>query len=281
MTTTLRRQVINLWDTKTFSPEIIETLDHQNALIKQYHEEESYIFLAHDCNIGCERSILRPSNPVASEFHRLTENIARLFETKVIRGFHYTRMTDSEVSQVMRQGVHVLTRQTLRDRVDSLPQVNAQAVKKIFADSPLNDPLQAQARLLKFWMTSHPLPVDHPSVENLLGRWGGEAVSFWAKDAEVISILEKTGKPRILELAVDLKNITACFAYSAANAAIATFANSHGYNVESKAFDFYTSAALSPNNILDIHTEGGAGFHSIGRNKCFDSPSISNGCQAM
>src|SRR6266403_1425028 len=67
--------VIDVWDSATFDAELLDQLESEAGWILRYFETDQRIFLEHD--LGRNRSIVRPENPYAERFLRVTEAITR------------------------------------------------------------------------------------------------------------------------------------------------------------------------------------------------------------
>ncbi len=94
---------IDVWDIHTFDRELSGTLDGQADLIRNYMTTDHEIFLAHD--IGRSRSVIRPSNPYAVDFQCFKETVGRMMVPRTIHAWHYTRLTDAEVSRMFADGI--------------------------------------------------------------------------------------------------------------------------------------------------------------------------------
>jgi hypothetical protein len=259
------RRIIDVWDVRTLDSELLVHLEETAELIRAYFETDHQIFLSHDLGRGPRQSILRPENPHATDFYELLEAIGLRMGTRTIRAFHYTRLTDDEVTNLLQSGIHVSTPETLRQRLEAVVASGGLArevADRLYAESPFHSD-QLQARAGKFWLTSHPAAVDDSGVVPLLERWGGEVASMWVRDPALSAALAELGKPRIIEVAVPLSATK--HSYNAAKAVVATFARSHGAIPSKFAFDVYVENALPATAVLYIHTKGDDAFESIGR----------------
>jgi hypothetical protein len=149
-------------------------------------------------------------------------------ETRTIRAFHYTRLTEDEVTSLFRSGVHVSTPETLRQRLEAVVVSGGLAgdvANRLYAESPFHSD-QFHARSGKFWLTSHPVAVDDGGVVPLMEHWGGEVASMWVRDLALSAPLLKLGRARIIEIAVPLSATK--HSYHAGKAVVATFARCCG-----------------------------------------------------
>ncbi|MFZ4380859.1 MAG: hypothetical protein ACOYO0_02695 [Sandarakinorhabdus sp.] len=257
--------LIDVWDIETFDSSLIDVLQQSADLIVDYFKSEHYILVSHDLDNSPDRPVMRPSNLYAGAYYALLDTVSSMMSQRLIRGFHYTRMTDEEVAELLRTGIHLSTPETLRLRLDGLVasgNLTADIANQLYSKSPFHG-TQRAARCGKFWMVSHPVRVDNGGVVPLLEHWGGEVASFWNNDAIHLELLAKLGKGRILEIAAPL-NIT-CSAHSASTAVIAAFGRSRGATPEKSAFDFYVTAPLTPAAVRAVHTDDEETFVNMGK----------------
>lgn len=257
--------IIDVWDVQTFDSGLSERLEQSTDLIREYFEIDHQIFLSHDLDRGEGRSMLRPNNPYAADFHKFQDRIGLEIVTRTIRAYHYTRLTDDESVNLLRDGIHLSTPETLRQRLDAVVAsggLTPSESDQLYEKSPFHSD-QLRARSGKFWLTSHPIAIDDNGVVPLMKCWGGEVASMWIRDPALSGSLAQLGRPRIIEVAVPL-NVTK-HAHSAACSIVATFARSRGGIPGKQAFDLYVENALPANAVLAVRTEGEPEFESMGR----------------
>ncbi|MBC7140182.1 MAG: hypothetical protein H5U17_15990 [Defluviimonas sp.] len=252
------RGIIDTSNPTTFDPELLVVLRENHTLICDYLIRNREIFETYDNYYGSGRPISRPDNPHWSPFQAFQENLVPLMETKVIKGFHYTRMTDAEVESMFADGVRLSTPAFLETRLRSLVSagfLTIDEVKKILVESPFKTQLDSRQNM--FWMVSSRLPIDHGGVEPLLATWGGEVASMHLTDHALLAKLQSIGRPRVIEVAVPLSATNK--AYSAACAVVAAYALQHGWPSEKGVFDFFAMKELPADAILHVFTQGEAG----------------------
>lgn len=257
--------IMDLWDYGSFDDELRQALEPNGELIQDYFEKDHAILLSHDLGRGPCRSPIRPDNPHASAYYDLLEEVNELMRKRTIRAYHYTRLTDQEVEDLHRSGIHLSTPETLQHRLDALVtsgQLLAADAEVLFTKSPFHTE-QHQGRTGKFWMTSHPVSVEDNGVLPLMERWGGEVASFWLRDPQLSSTLAGIGTARVIEVAAPLEKTSR--SHSAATAAVATFGRTAGAIPEKSDFDFYVNAPLEPGSVIRVHSEGDATFAAIGK----------------
>ncbi len=267
--------VIDIWNAETFTEDIIAFLKEHAETIIRYHRIEQQT----DDEVKRLREWSpRKPNPFADAYNRGIERLAELMESKTIRAFHYTRMVDFEVEDVLANGFYAPTTENsfllLSERVGRLVKEGLLTIHegdRIYASSPLNDPGQLKARQ-GFWMTSRAFQPDDPSVNLLLNHWGGEVGYFWideSQDHDLLNRVQSIGRGRIFEIAVPLvekegQPIFGC--YSAAKDIINGFAQKQGFQTDRLGFDLSIKTALPASAILAVHTEGDESYVTFGVN---------------
>jgi hypothetical protein len=111
---------IDVWNAKTFDPDLMARLERETELVCKYMRTDHKITLDHDLGREKRSSVLRPDNPYAADFNRLQEAIGREMESRSIRTWHYSRLTDAEVAAMHREGVHLSTPNTLQARLSEV-----------------------------------------------------------------------------------------------------------------------------------------------------------------
>ncbi|AUG51493.1 hypothetical protein [Thalassospira marina] len=248
---------IDVWDIDTFDEELLGDLDTHAILIRKYFQILRRQRLERETS---DHTMSHPMNPYAEEFIRVTEHVMLLMERRLIRAWHYTRMTDTEVDVLSRNGVILSTINTLRKRLNAqvaeglLPQ---DIVELLFWDSPFQTD-EFDGRSDKFWMVSHPISIKDSCVAPLLASWGGESVYFSQQCSHVKELLMSIGRPRVLEVAMPLTYSDQT--YSASEAVVATYGRSLGCLCEQRVFDLYSDEPLGPEYLLAVHSEGDEAF---------------------
>lgn len=256
--------VIDVWDAKTFDGELGDILARKADVVRNYMATDHRIFLAHDLGRSPEKSIVRPKNPYTSAFLALEEAIGERMQSRVIRAWHYTRLTAAEMERLGHEGIHLSTPATLRSRLDLLVAsgaLSAQSSDALYVASPFHSD-QLEARSNKFWMVSHPVAVNDGGVNPLMAHWGGEVASMWTKDPTLLAPLAIVGEPRVIELAIPLALTRQSF--SAGQAVVATFGRALGCIPGSHSFDLYVTSPLRPDSVLRVHSESDSSFGAIG-----------------
>jgi hypothetical protein len=124
--------IIDVWDAHTFDPDLLDILEENADLIRTYFDTSNQIFLSYDLGRDPDRPTLRPENPRAAEFQALLEAMSQHMTARTIRTYHYTRLTDEEVTDLRTSGIHVSTPDTLRRRLDAI--VASRSIARDIAD---------------------------------------------------------------------------------------------------------------------------------------------------
>lgn len=256
---------IDVWDHATFDGELLDALENAADDILGYVATEHRIFLEQDLDRGSGRSILRPSNPYWSAYNAVVGCVADRMERRVIRAWHYTRMTDAEVDTLRQEGIHLSTPESLRRRLDAVVAagaISADAADQLYAQSPFHGD-QHDVRVNRFWMNSHPVAFDDGSVALLIRHWGGEVASMFARSSALTDPLRTLGHPRVIEIAAPVA-LADC-GHEAAEAVIAAFGRSRGGIPGKREFNLRVMDPLPPTAVLKVHSEGDATFEEVGR----------------
>lgn len=155
--------------------------------------------------------------------------------------------------------------EALRARLDrrvAVGDFGTDQADALFAASRLHGD-QAASRSGKFYMCSHPQPIDDSGVEELLGRWGGEVTYFDQYDPALCDLLCCTGHGRVIEVAVPL--CATDHSVDAAKTVIAMTAKAMAAPADWGGFDLYATRPLPPEAVLRVHTKGEANFAALAR----------------
>lgn len=254
--------LIDVWDVQTFDEGLITELHANVDLVRNFIEADRKLFLESQAShVG----MLHASNPYAQRYLQFLDDLSCKMETRTIRAWHYTRLTDLEEQTIRASGIWLSTPETTRQRLKAqvaAGHLSTEIAEALFAESPFNNSEQAKARSDRFWMVSHPVEIADGGVTLLLDNWGGEAVYFWLTDPDLRKVVAAIGKPRVLELAVPLS--ASRQAYSAGKAVVAAFARVLGCKPDFGKFDLCVTRPLGPETVLAVHCAGEAAFTCIG-----------------
>lgn len=249
--------VLDTSDPKTFDEELLVELRDHHGLIQDYLMREREIFETYDNYYGPGRPLFRPHNHFGSPFQAFRDSLIPLMETRAIRGFHYTRMTDEELEIMRADGISLSTPSYLEIRLNALVSADLltfDEVQIILDQSPFKTQLDIRQNM--FWMVSSRLPMEDEGVKPLLATWGGEVASMHLKDNDLLAKLQSIGRPRMIEVCAPLSATNKT--YSAACGVIAAYALQHGWPSEDGVFDFYVTKDLPADALLDVFTQENA-----------------------
>ena len=243
---------------RTFDNELLVVLRDNQNLIRDYLIRDREIFETYDNYYGSGRPLSRPENPHSSPFQAFREHLIPLMETRVIRGFHYTRMTDAELAIMRAEGIRLSTPSYLETRLDALVSAGLLTIDEvgtILDQSPFKTQLDIRQNM--FWMVSSRLSMDDGGIEPLLAAWGGEVASMHLTDHDLMAKLQSIGRPRMIEVAAPLSATNET--YSAACAVVAAYASRNGWPSDDGVFDFYVKKDLPADALLNVFTQDIAG----------------------
>jgi hypothetical protein len=253
---------IDVWNLETFDEALLAKLNARRELLCDYELTNRKNFLAQQESTGL---VPLKSNTHAAERSYVVEKVIMpAMEQRTIRVWHYTRLTDDETALLRSVGVYLSNLEAIRRRLNVLVEarvLSADQADALYAASPFHE--QNVSRSGKFWMVSHPVSADNSGVKLLLESWGGEGVYFRLDDSQLIELLKRVGRPRVIELAVPM--LFTRKAYLAAEAVVATFVKALGCEPDLAAFNLYTTSALRADAVLNIHTEGEPNFAALAR----------------
>ena len=261
---------IDVWNIETFDEDLLSKLEIEKNLIHSYFTTDRKNFINRQAS---DRRDPQPTNPYASSFNFFVEHIIMpIMEKRSLRAWHYTRLTDAEVESLQQEGIRLSTLEMIKCRLEVLALegiLSSENVSSLYATSPFHE--QGDIRSNRFWLTSHPLPVDDFGVVDLLKNWGGESICFSLTEPKLVELVKNIGCPRVLEIEVPLNATEHTF--DAAEAVVAAFGRSLECETDkqdfdlfsTRAFDLFSTRALDPIAVLKIHSSGGSEFNGLAR----------------
>lgn len=105
--------IIDVWNIDTFDSELRSDLDAHAELIRAYMITSRRHSREHE---GADHRMPYPENPHAGELMSVKEHIMRLMESRTIRAWHYTRMTDPEIDALRQSRIYPSSLDTIRSR---------------------------------------------------------------------------------------------------------------------------------------------------------------------
>ncbi len=264
-----QRNIIDIWDPRTFDAELSRELEANAAVLRAYSATQRRIDEEYE---HADYRTLRETNPYGDDYNEISERICRLLKTRTIRVFHYTRLTADEVETLRREGIRLPSladlKRRLADRVragDLTDKARKQLLEKNSHSECAPLPERNSSRLAgkitragTFSVVTPPLQRREGGIENFLGKWGGEAL-YRAQPPALITLLETIGIPRILEIALPLREEGQAF--KVARTLIALVLDPHDAEV---GCPLVARQGLGPECILAVHTEGEDAFAAMG-----------------
>jgi len=123
----------------------------------------------------------------------------------VLRGYHCTRITDSEIQDIRANGLQLPNKEFLHKRIDSIEQdelINPQCSEHLKYKNQADEPYRAG----RIWFCFYPpYRAGQGGLERLFRSWGGEALYNSHEDDPIYSpILRSIGTPCIIEAYVPI-----------------------------------------------------------------------------
>lgn len=122
----------------------------------------------------------------------------------VFRGYHCTRLTDSEIQHIRANGMQLPNKELLHKRIDSIKQeglINSLCCEHLKNINQADEPSRAG----RIWFCFFPPYRDGQGLERLFRSWGGEALyNSHESDPVYGPILKRIGTPCIIEAYVPI-----------------------------------------------------------------------------
>ena len=180
--------------------------------------------------------------------------ISRALKRHTIRGWHCTRLTDTEVNAIKERGLHPPDRETLRWRLEEVAE-NGLMAKEIRDRLLAENSASEGSRTGKIWFCfDQPCKRDEGAVGRFFSHWGGEALyGHHEKDSVAGPILAQIGKPRVIEVEVPVVVIDQSYrcAFRVRKQWLEAGEESLGTG---EGFDSYSVTPISPDAINKIVT---------------------------
>jgi hypothetical protein len=257
--------MIDIWDIETFDDELLAALEQNRELILSFIETARETELERLASPDDAQLRLR-RNLYYDRYGVFLRELSAILESRTIRGWHYTRLTDIEVDRLRSVGIVLSTMATMRYRLDSLvkaAELTGDAAEELISASPLQNKAQLDGRVDRFWLTARPIPIDDGVVNLLLQHWGGEVVYFWLEDyPRLDALVQNIGKGRVIEIAAPIAATK--HASRVAEAVTATFSNVDWFMRDFENVDVCLGRGIPADAVVAVHTDGDATFSEIG-----------------
>ena len=180
--------------------------------------------------------------------------VGRALEGHTIKGWHCTRLTDTEVDAIRERGLHPPSGETLRRRLEEVAEtglIAKEARDRLLVENSAND----GNRTGKIWFCfDRPCKRDEGAIGRFFSHWGGEALyRHHEKDSVTGPILARVGKPRVIEVEVPVVAIDQNYrcAFQVRKQWLEAGEESPGTG---ESFDSYSVTPISPDAINKIVT---------------------------
>jgi hypothetical protein len=145
---------IDVWNVASFDETLLAKLRKEERLVRDCLTTRQRLFQEQEAAGG---RILVQENVYGQAFQAFVEDVGRDMNSRVIRAWHYTRLSDDELELVSSHGLHPSTLDSLRRRLDARVKAGAFSSKTadaLYAASPIH---HQPRRTGKFYMASEPV----------------------------------------------------------------------------------------------------------------------------
>jgi len=262
--------MIAVWDIGTYGEDVREYLKQHQDLVRLHRERAIELDDVVPPEDPKDRLRFKwPTNEHYPAYMQARDGLAPLLESKSFRTFHYTRMTDGEVENILREGIRMTSVDFLNERLQLAVSDNLlspEIAERIHQSSALRSPEFGVRE--GFWTTACPIDVTGAAVEMLVAHWGGESSYFpfmgGAEDGTMLTVMQGIGRGRILEIEVPMSSTRGHGPQSATMAIFDVLERSLGFE-RSLALDFNVLDPLPPSVIQRVLSEGEADYHEVSK----------------
>ncbi len=218
----------------------------------------TYLDEHHDVFRAWEAKTRQASAP---SFDQAIYGLRDILKAYEIRGWHCTRLTDAEVDQVLRDGMHLPNSETLTRRIEALSETSL-IEPEIALRLKSENRAAEENRVGKVWFCFYPPgKAGEYGIGPFFRHWGGEALYQCHKGNPVTSsILRRIGTPRLIEADVPIGSLGKC-----PDCAIyRRYLVSCGYrSSEPTDFESYSEHPLPAENVRRVISYPERDFHSL------------------
>jgi len=145
----------------------------------------------------------------AGTYDRLHEFLTPELRRYALRGWHCTRLLDTEVHKILNEGLQVLSEDLLLKRIDAAHAAD-ELTNEVATRLRAGNVAGQRNRKGQLWFGfSSDLP-DESAISPLLRNWGGEAM-YWAhaNDGKIAPVLQNLGRPTVIDAWVPISGLRA------------------------------------------------------------------------
>ena len=251
-----REAVVEIEDYDSWPHYFRQTVSQNEHLILSYHRERKRL------DALCEDDVILrcrpPGNVYEADYKQLVADLDGILSTRLIIGYHCTRLTPFEITVVKDDGLRALCPSLIQERINQAFKDNwlTQAEYDRLQMSPIiQDNLDNKNghRTGKIWLCPNRSTLrDSGAVHRLFRSWGGEAIFKGQADPIIMDALSKTGLPCIVKCQVPFPDVDS-FPASHAERFVSKFVSgSIEYPHPSPVFDMSIGRDLKADEVLDL-----------------------------
>ncbi len=175
---------------------VLNILDNNRKIIKKYLDKEKRVELLSRENV--EIRCFPPCNPYKQQYSKVEKKITDILMAQSFIGFHATRLTQKEISNIILDGLQPLSIELLKRKVDILVQdnqISAYDAELIIKNNEAQERYREGIVCLFHCIST----LKHSGgLNDLFSYWGGEAIYRYFKGNTTPLNLKHIGIPCIV-----------------------------------------------------------------------------------
>lgn len=185
-------------------------------------------------------------------YEKIEPELQKIVKPFCLKGYHCTRLTDFEISNIISDGMSLQNGKSLKKRIEKLHNmelINSDIVEKLASQNQADDNNRAN----KLWFCFfEPKKQPKACIERFFKSWGGEALYNSHEDnKETGHVLRKIGVPCIIEADVPILNL--CKHSFLTDKLIINFLKNQKYKIKGcPLFESYSEKDILSSNIKNI-----------------------------
>lgn len=239
-----------LSDRRTWPADLVEFLDsHFDSLSDYVAREQETMHAYLNQSEGYVPMALMPSNPFRDLYYKVVQESTQIASSQMLRGWHCTRVTDSEAEYIAENGMLLLSNELVAKKVELLRNqrlISDTTAKFIIEPSIADDECRTQMIWFCFF---EPRLAWQSGIERFFRFWGGEAIYAPQHSTPVLEELGKIGRPCLIEVDVPISSLaTNSFL---GEKIVRNYLRSHGINDgEDEKHEDRSTVPLAAQNII-------------------------------
>ncbi|MDH6258420.1 hypothetical protein [Bradyrhizobium sp. BR13661] len=183
-----------LSDENTWPTDVIKYLEREEGTFRAWEEQSA--------GLSPARIVSGP------EYDAALYGLRAALDACELRGYHCTRLTESEIGHIVANGMQLPSGSMLRKRIHALQGdglIDATVAKRLVEKNQADE----ENRAGRIWFCFFPPYLAGESgIESLLRYWGGEALyNLHDRDPETEPILARIGTPCLIEADVPISSM--------------------------------------------------------------------------